>query len=172
MTRFVIYNYLVRDAASVSEARYEAALAEAKRIVAQKKAEGRLASLTVELYRLLGPQGERGNDGLAERIAGARALYERPGTPGEKQAALAALKRMGVDPASFLQPTPKLFGIQVIYSDVSGQARVFMTGTYEAANPREAKDKAFRDAVRKWKASRQGDPPRFAIIIERTTQVK
>jgi hypothetical protein len=36
-------------------------------------------------------------DGLAERIAGAKALYLRPGTEGERQAAAAALKRMGVD---------------------------------------------------------------------------
>jgi hypothetical protein len=46
----------------------------------------------------------RDNDGLAERIAGAKALYERPGTPGEKAAAEAALRRMGVDPSKFDTP--------------------------------------------------------------------
>jgi hypothetical protein len=37
-------------------------------------------------------------DSLATRIAGARALWERPGSPGEKAAAEEALRRMGVDP--------------------------------------------------------------------------
>lgn len=43
-------------------------------------------------------------DGPAERIAGAWALYNRPGTPGEKQAAAEALRRMGIDPAKSAPP--------------------------------------------------------------------
>lgn len=39
-------------------------------------------------------------DGPEERIKGAWALYNRPGTPGEKEAAAAALRRMGVDPTT------------------------------------------------------------------------
>ena len=34
----------------------------------------------------------------ADRIAKVRALYERASTPGEKEAARQALKRLGVDP--------------------------------------------------------------------------
>ena len=48
-------------------------------------------------------------DSLIERrdaidSAKVRALYERAGTPGEKAAALEALKRMGVDPTTEAPP--------------------------------------------------------------------
>jgi hypothetical protein len=37
-------------------------------------------------------------DDLESRIQSAVRLYERPGTPGERDAAAEALRRMGVDP--------------------------------------------------------------------------
>jgi hypothetical protein len=45
--------------------------------------------------------GIKGHHTSPETIAKVRALYERPGTPGEKAAAAAALRRYGVDPESF-----------------------------------------------------------------------
>jgi hypothetical protein len=61
-------------------------------------------------------------DGLAERIAGARALYARPGTPGEKAAALEALRRMGIDPTTTPSPRqapgPKRYSVHLLRPDV------------------------------------------------------
>jgi hypothetical protein len=45
------------------------------------------------------------DDATPEQIAKVRALYERPGTEGERQAAAAALTRYGVDPDSFTKPS-------------------------------------------------------------------
>jgi hypothetical protein len=49
-------------------------------------------------------------DASPEQIMKIRRLYERPGTPGEKQAAAEALKRLGVDPES---ASPTRRGFQV-----------------------------------------------------------
>jgi hypothetical protein len=68
----------------------------------------------------------RDNDGLAERIAGAKALYERPGTPGEKAAAEAALRRMGVDPASFTQSKTAPIFSRANYSTVRKKYEVVL----------------------------------------------
>ncbi len=43
-------------------------------------------------------------DATPEQIQKVMNLYNRPGTPGEKAAAEAALLRMGVDPSTFEQP--------------------------------------------------------------------
>ena len=64
--------------------------------------------------------GRIGFDATSEQIAKVRALYERPGTPGEKQAAAAALRRFGVDPETNPRFTiqssgPKIFRVNVGY---------------------------------------------------------
>lgn len=43
--------------------------------------------------------GQLADDDFESRLQGAMRLYERAGTPGEKQAAAEALRRMGVDPS-------------------------------------------------------------------------
>lgn len=57
-------------------------------------------------------------DASAEQIAKVRALYERPGTPGEKQAAAEALKRMGaaVSPEKKPEPAPARSSVTYTYS--------------------------------------------------------
>lgn len=103
----------------------------------------------------------RDNDGLAERIAGAKALYERPGTPGEKAAALAALKRMGVDPLSFQKPAPaasKVLGVVGVYffDKKLGREALFVN-----MSTREGEDPSVK-ATKLWKQYFPDKPvPRF-----------
>jgi hypothetical protein len=158
-----------RDASK--EDRLEAALAEAERIVAQKRKAGQLTSLTAELQRILGSRDGRDNDGLAERIAGAKALYERPGTPGEKAAAEAALRRMGIDPStlgarSATRPQSQYSSVRVRYEVILQYTlgnRTLQTPAIvtEAPDEATAERKAREQVNWFWRSKYGGKPPDF-----------
>jgi hypothetical protein len=104
----------------------------------------------------------RDNDGLAERIAGARALYERPGTPGEKAAAEAALRRMGVDPGTFSTAPKKaaligLFGVYFFDKKLGREALFVNMSIRGGEDPLEK-------ATKLWKQYFPGKPvPSFQL---------
>lgn len=121
-------------------------------------------------------------DGLAERIAGARALYNRPGTPGEKEAAAAALRRMGIDPntlgssaspepARSAPPKPRPTSsqrtyrviLQYVWTNKMGVTKTMETSPFvtEARDRIEAESKARADAMYSWRMTVGGRPPEF-----------
>jgi hypothetical protein len=92
----------------------------------------------------------RDDSPLDDKIARVRALYDRPGTAGEKQAAYEALRRLGVDPASIpRQPEqprrpapagPKRFRVTLKY-EVNGKVMYFGPETVEASDSVDAEGK-------------------------------
>lgn len=80
-----------------------------------------------------------------------RALYERPGTAGEKAAAAAALKRIGaVGTTSFKK---KEAYIVYLVSDIKGSKLQYQYNSYYTGSKQEATQKAKADAVAKYGVS-------------------
>lgn len=118
-------------------------------------------------------------DGLAERIAGAKALYLRPGTPGEREAAAAALRRMGIDPTTLAtagpsnsQPSqrpsragPRKYEVvlQYTWTNKHGVTQTQYTPKFvtEASDEIEAEAKARADMMYTWRKTVGGRPPEF-----------
>ena len=92
-----------------------------------------------------------------------KALYDRPGTPGEKQAALAALKRMGHTPKEPTQPRstgPKKFRVTLKYTHNNKDLH-FGPHETEASDGIDAEHKIRQMAKDHWKMTVGGSAPEF-----------
>jgi hypothetical protein len=111
------------------------------------------------------------DDGIGEDIDPEKvwALYNRPGTPGEKSAAKEALKRMGAwqEPAESRtepkrdKPTgPKRFRVTLRY-EVNGKVLYFGPHEVEADDSIEAESKVRKMAKAHWAQTVGGRAPDF-----------
>jgi hypothetical protein len=116
------------------------------------------------------------DDATPEQIAKVRALYERPGTEGERQAAAAALRRYGVDPDSFTKPSssqepprrqqtpprrtgPKRYHVVLQYT-WNGK-ELHDSADVEATDEIDAESKVRENLKWSWSRTVGGRPPEF-----------
>jgi hypothetical protein len=102
-----------------------------------------------------------------EKIARVRALYERPGTPGEKAAAAEALRRLGADPdrpSSSAWSRPQLQGRWNITVVIKGTNRVILTANLGGnLSESEARARALEKARQHWQATSNKRVPEMVV---------
>lgn len=95
------------------------------------------------------------NDATPEQIEKVRRLYERPGTPGEKAAAAAALRRFGVDPTAEVTKSKNKSGSKwyrvTLQHEYNGET-TYSTLNVEADDEIEAEMKARGTLKKNWKS--------------------
>jgi|HubBroStandDraft_4_1064222.scaffolds.fasta_scaffold425197_2 hypothetical protein len=116
------------------------------------------------------------DDATPEQIAKVRALYERPGTEGERQAAAAGLRRYGVDPDSFAKPSssqepprrqqtpprqtgPKRYHVVLQYT--WNNKTLYDSKDVGATDEIDAERKVREHLAWSWKLTVGGKPPEF-----------
>jgi hypothetical protein len=93
-----------------------------------------------------------------------RALYDRPGTPGEKEAAGVALRRLGLHPDQQRKPTlgPKKYSVMLKYTFNNKELHIGPHET-EASDEIDAEHKAREHAKDTWRMTVGGRAPEFRL---------
>ena len=107
-----------------------------------------------------------------QKIARVRALYDRPGTAGEKQAAAAALRRLGADPD---HPGPSSsYSYTSSSQNIRWEVKIGGIGVAESiytisgnVSQAAAVARALSEAERAWRMWNQKPAPKFVVLSVR-----